>query len=457
MSAVAKLLRDSDTTITGSDEAVYPPISTLLEKEHIPFKTPYAASNIPKDVELIVIGKNAKLVPETNEEVAAAYASGIKTLSFPEVLGELSEGKENLIVVGSYGKSTSTALLAHCLQTAGVDPSFFIGASPLSPHTNANIGKGNIFVMEGDEYPSSNTDSRSKFLHLHPSHLLVTPLAHDHVNIFATPEDYIRPFIDLVRLVPQENTVVVCTSGVLSAEYINTCRAMRGVVTYGVNEGDYIASNIVWGEHTTFTMNQLGTPLVSVAMSQLGEHNIENVVGVAALLFSRQLVTPEQFAQAVKTFKGITRRLDRKSEHTSIPIFEGFGSSHEKARSAIAAMKRHFPERRLVIIFEPHTFSWRNRAALSWYDDVFEGASLVLVYEPASQGQSTHEQSTHEEIVERVRATGIETVAITEESQALKLLEQKLEKNDCILLLSSGNLGGLIESVPRMAEKKFPN
>ena len=457
MSAVAKLMRDSGTAITGSDEAVYPPISTLLEKENIPFKIPYNAGNIPNDVELIVIGKNAKLVPETNEEVAAAYASGKKILSFPEVLGEMSEGKENLVVVGSYGKSTSTALLAHCLQTAGIDPSFFIGASPLSPTTNASIGNGNVFVMEGDEYPSSNTDPRSKFLHLHPSHLLVTPLAHDHVNIFATPEDYIQPFIDLVRLVPQENTVVVCTSGVLSSEYISTCRSMREVVTYGVHEGDYTASNIQWGEHTTFTINYLGIPLVDVEMSQLGEHNIENVVGVAALLFSRKLITPEVFAQAVGTFKGIKRRLDRKSEKTSIPIFEGFGSSHEKAKSAIAAMKRHFPQRRLIIIFEPHTFSWRNRDALPWYDDVFDGASWVLVYEPASQGHDTHKQSTHEEIVERVRRAGIDTEAITEESQALALLEQKLQVNDCILLLSSGNLGGLIESVPKLAEQKFPN
>ncbi len=461
MSGVAKLLREQGVAITGSDQEVYPPISTLLEREHIAYQTPYAASNIPADADLIVIGKNAKLVPETNPEVAAAYESvqknlpaGRRVLSFPEVLAELSKDRETIVVAGSYGKSTSTALLAHCLVEAALDPSFFIGAVPLSPATNAHIGSGNLFAMEGDEYPSSNTDPRSKFLLMHPSHLLVTPIAHDHINIFPTPESYLKPFEDLVALPPEGATIVVCTETAMSKSLL--AKTSRPVVTYGVHEGAFTAANIVWGEKTSFDVKQGDALLTRVETSLLGEHNIQNIVGVAAFLSSRELVSAEQFANAVATFKGIVRRLDKKSEKTSVPIFEGFGTSFEKAKSAIAAMQQHFPNRRLLIVFEPHTFSWRNREALHWYDTVFAGASKVFVYEPALQGATTHAQSTQEEIVACIAASGTDAVAITSEVQTLALLHTELQENDCILLLTSGDLGGLIESIPKLAEQKFP-
>src|SRR5882672_10221590 len=139
MSATAKLLRDSGVTVTGSDEGVYPPISDFLNRERIPYKTPYAAANLDTDADLIIIGKNARLVPETNPEVAAAFASGKPILSFPEILDRLSQGKETVVVAGSYGKSTCAALLAHALSHVNADPSYFIGAIPLTPATNAHL------------------------------------------------------------------------------------------------------------------------------------------------------------------------------------------------------------------------------------------------------------------------------------------------------------------------------
>ena len=126
--------------------------------------------------------------------------------------------------------------------------------------------------------------------------------------------------------------------------------------------------------------------VVQLTTSLLGAHNIENIVGVSAMLLEKKLLTPAELAGGIASFQGVKRRLDRKSEKTSIPIFEGFGSSYEKARSAISAIQKHFPRQRLIVVFEPHTFSWRNRGALTWYDDVFAGASKVLIYEPAAQG-----------------------------------------------------------------------
>lgn len=461
MSATAKLLRDAGWSVSGSDEAVYPPISHFLEKEKLHCLTPYAASNIPADVDLIVIGKNAKLVPETNAEVAAAIASGKRIASFPEILGELSRDKTSVVVAGSYGKSSCSALLAHILQSAVLDPSFFIGAVPLTPNTSAQIGKGDLFVFEGDEYPSSNTDNRSKFLHLKPSHLLLTPLAHDHVNIFPTVTDYLKPFEQLVALLPENGALIAANSGPLSKPFLQTIN--RPITTYGVEKGDYYASAITYGENdtTAFDIIHNGKThdkkvLCRVFTTQLGEHSIENILGCAAFCFSQQLVTPDAFAKAIDSFKGVLRRLDKKSEKTSIPIYEGFGSSYDKARSAIAAVRRGFPKRNLVVIFEPHTFSWRSHDTLHWYDDVFDGAVRTYIYQPASQGAGTHNQASHADIMQRLKTAGTNAIAITDAKDALNQIKNDLQANDVVLFLTSGDLGGLINTVPAIAEERFP-
>jgi UDP-N-acetylmuramate: L-alanyl-gamma-D-glutamyl-meso-diaminopimelate ligase len=459
MSAAAKLLQDKGIAVTGSDQDVYPPVSDFLRQHGIRCRTPYAAENLPADADVIVIGKNAKLVPQTNAEVAAAHASGKTILSFPEVLGELSYGKQTVVVAGSYGKSTCAALLAHCLESAAEgsearDPSWFIGAIPLTPAINARLGAGSLFVLEGDEYPSSNSDPRSKFLHYRPRHLLVTPLAHDHLNVFPTPDDYVRPFEQLVRMLPENATMLACLEGKLSQALLS--RVSRPVIRYGTHRGDFHAADIAWGEKTSFTLVRNDTPVMRLETTQLGEHSIQNAVGVAAFLLSRRLLAPDAIAAAVASFRGIKRRLDRKSEKTSIPIFEGFGSSYDKAQSAIAAMKRHFPDRRLVVVFEPHTFSWRNRDALAWYDDVFAGAAKVFIYEPAAQGAATHAQVSHAEILDRVVAAGFDAQAISDPDEAVRTIGGALQPDDAVLLLTSGHLGGLIERIPAAAEQKFP-
>jgi UDP-N-acetylmuramate: L-alanyl-gamma-D-glutamyl-meso-diaminopimelate ligase len=138
-------------------------------------------------------------------------------------------------------------------------------------------------------------------------------------------------------------------------------------------------------------------------------------------------------------------------------IYEGFGSSYDKARAAIAAMRTHFPDRRLIVVFEPHTFSWRNREKLYWYDDVFCDVDEVFIYKPPAIGADTHEQITQDEIVERVRRNGISIHSIANEKDGLYQIEKNVGPRDVILLLTSGNLDGLVQSIPRLMERLFPN
>lgn len=455
MSAVALLLRQMGVRITGSDEGFYPPVSDYLKNEKIAFASGYRRENLPDDADVIVIGKNAKLVPESNEEVRAAMESGKPVRSFADLLHDMTDGAETIVAAGSYGKSTCTALLAWCLKSAGKDPSYFIGEITNGFATHAQRGQGNTFVLEGDEYPASNWDDRSKFLLYNAKNVLLTSATHDHINVFPTHADYLAPFRTLLGSLPADGLLVV------SAEPHARALAKElafPVVFYGLNDKtNWHAENITRGAETSFDLMRGSEKIVRLSTTQLGDHNIDNIVGVSAMLLEKKQLTAEELRQGMRTFQGVKRRMELLSPKSKVPVYEGFGSSYEKARSAIEATKLHFPDRRLIVVFEPHTFTWRNRAAIAAYDDVFAGAEKVYIFEPASQGAGTHAQLSQDEIVARTRAAGYDAEAIDDPDEALRRLSDVLRADDVVLLLTSGELGGLIQRIPELVETKHPH
>lgn len=454
MSAVALLLRQMGVRITGSDEGFYPPVSDYLKNEEIPFASGYRKENIPDDAEIVVIGKNAKLVPESNEEVRAALASGKRVASFADLLREMTASSDNIVVAGSYGKSTCTALLAWCLKAADRDPSYFIGEITNGFERHAHRGSGATFVLEGDEYPASNWDDRSKFLLYNARSVLLTSATHDHINVFPTHAEYLAPFRTLLGSLPANGLLVVSSEPHARALATNLACA---AVSYGLDDtASWHAENIARGAETGFDLMRGRDKIVRLSTRMLGDHNIENMVGVGAMLLEKQLLSPAELSEGMRTFQGVKRRMELLSPGSQVPVYEGFGSSYEKARSAIAATKLHFPERRLIVVFEPHTFTWRNRAAIAAYDDVFAGASKILIYEPASQGAASHAQLTQDEIVARTRAANYDAEAISDPDAALQRLDGLVRADDVVLLLTSGELGGLIKRIPRLVETKYP-
>ncbi len=448
MSATALLLREQGWEISGSDEGFYPPVSEYLQRANIPFANGYKKENIPSDVDVIVIGKNAKLTPEQNEEVAAAMLSGKPVKSFPDILNDLTQKTDNVVVAGSYGKSTCTALLAWCLKKAGKDPSYFIGEVTKGFEAYAHMGNGPVFVLEGDEYPSSNWDATSKFLRYNAKSVLLTSATHDHINVYPTHEEYLAPFKTLLASIPQDGLLVV-NHDEKSAHALADAADSRKVF-YGMHSStEWYPAHIVYGMPTTFDLMHGDKKIVALRTNLMGAHNIENIVGISALLLEKGLLTPEELAENVSTFEGVKRRMELLTQSSQIPVFEGFGSSYEKARSAIEAMTLHFPDRPFVIVFEPHTFGWRNRANLSWYDDVFKEAAPVFIAPPESQGAGTHDQLSHEEILSRV---GKAAQPYTSPENVASLLRG----NEVVLILTSGNLGGTMPALVDAITEKFP-
>ena len=453
MSAAAKLLKDAGWDVSGSDDAFYPPASDYVEKIGITFHHGYDPSHIPSDVDLVIVGRNAKLTPEDNDEVAHAFDMGVAVRSFPEVVAELLADTHKIVVAGSYGKSTVTSLAAWVLAHAGTDPSYFIGAYPIDMEYTSHKGTGEVSVIEGDEYPTAHWDDSSKFLHFGANDVLLTAVEHDHVNVFPTYKEYVQPFIELLRGLPEEGLVVACTDNHGVADIL---KHAPQYITYGLNDDAlWRAENIQYGEETTFDITHDGDVVVSVSTQLLGAHNVQNIVGVAAHLLTRELVTPDAFKEAIAVFSGVRRRLNKITTTARTPAYEGFGSSYEKARAAIEALKLHYADKKLVVLFEPHTFSWRNRDALSWYDTVFADIDTVLVFAPATQGADTHKQLSQDEIVAQTQASGVTTHPISDEASTHSALTKALTEDTVLLVLTSGNLDGVLDTLPQWLDTHF--
>lgn len=453
MSALASVLISKGARVSGSDDAAFPPITTYLDRIGAPYHVGFDAARVPSDVDLAIVGASAKLGGAENPELAELKRRGVPTLTFPAHLGALTAEREVILVAGSFGKSTLTAMIAVMLKAAGQDPGYFIGAVPLDlDTTGAWGGPASPFVIEADEYVVSMEDRRSKFELYRPQHTLISSIQHDHVNVFPTMESYVAPFARLVAQTPRDGALV-CARG---HEALEAITAGREVVWYGMGAGPgYSVTDVAIGETSRFTLRTPEGAAIPVATDLIGLHNLENLAGAAAMGLHLGLVDADAVIRAAADFRGVARRLDKKTGRSRVPCYEGFGSSYEKARSAIEAIRLHFPRRPLTVVFEPHTFSWRNAGGLIWYDTVFAGVARVVLLPPPTHGSGGHDQIDQATIAARIAAAGVATDAVPDGAAAIAALEHSLTGEDVVLLLSSGPLDGLAETLPPWLDAHF--
>jgi UDP-N-acetylmuramate: L-alanyl-gamma-D-glutamyl-meso-diaminopimelate ligase len=282
--------------------------------------------------------------------------------------------------------------------------------------------------------------------------VLISSLIHDHLNVYPTLASYEAAFGALIATLAPD-ALLVCAHGF---EALHRLTAGRRVVWYGLEPcGGYHAADIRIGEITLFDLVTPTGARIPLQTEQLGLHNIENIVGAAALLLERGEVDAGALQRGVARFRGVERRLDKKTRASRVPVYEGFGSSYEKARSAIEAIALHFPDRPAVVVFEPHTFSWRNAASLAWYDTVFAGVARVLLLPPPGHGAASHDQLTQDHILARIRAAGVSADAFADGASILDDLVHTLTGEEVVLLLSSGPLDGLARSLPARLDATF--
>lgn len=456
VSALASLMQSEGYEVSGSDEGVFAPVSTYLDSLGIKYNIGFDSKNVPADIDIAIIGTTAKIDPETNPELQEIIARNIPYYNFAEYLGFHTKTRNNLIVSGSFGKSSLTALITSILCNADKSPGWFLGAIAKDLPKTGNWGQDQEFIIEGDEYVVSLKDKRSKFELYNPKDILISSIVHDHVNMFPTMGDYESRFRLLIEKLPPDGFLIAANSYEPIHRLIRQSSKASQTIWYGLNKcNGYYCENIQIGEITSFDLITPNHGTIPLQTSQLGEHNIENIIGASAYLLSRDLVNIEQLQAGVRGFNGVTRRLDKKTQASKIPAYEGFGSSYEKARSAIEAIKLHFSTRKIIVIFEPHTFSWRNKETLYWYDSVFEGVSDVYMLAPPSHGATNHKQSSINEIIARAKNSCPNTYPVANATEVLDILKDTLKGDEVILLLSSGPLDGLAETLPQMLDNYF--
>ncbi len=459
MSALAVLFKESGAEVTGTDASASEEFEAHLKKNNIPFEATYDEKNIPKDVDLVIVGNNAPFSAEVNPETKHAMDSSCKIMSMPEALAELSKDKENIIVVGSSGKSSTTGLLAWSLTQAKKDPSYFIGALPIDLPNSSHLGEGSEFVIEGDEYTSSKTDNRSKFLHFDPKAVILVSAAHDHINVFPTLESYLKPYKELAAKIPKDGLFVYALNGKNNEEIAKHVKCRKVSYSLSDESADYYAKNIKHDMESSFDLmhRQEGNEnkVTTIKTKLLGNHNLENIIGTGALLFEDKRVEPEAFAEAINSFHGIKNRIELLNKDSALPVYQAFGSSYEKTKVFFDTLQLHFPKHRIVTVFEPHAFSWRNRKFLGWYKDIFDEVDEVIMLPAASYGKLAEDQLTAEEVWEEAKKYKNIHIA-KNEKEGLQLIEKIVKEGDIVALVSSGLLLGLDKSIPKLLEKKFP-
>ncbi len=460
MSATAILMRDQGWTVTGSDEGFYDPQLSMLLAEGLPPIEGHRAANIPAEAERVVIGRHAKLTPDTNEEVAEAFrlqAQGkVVVRSFPDELEDLAAQTHNIVVTGSFGKSSTATMAAWALHHAGADPSWFLGVVP-NGFPQARLGGSDWFVLEGDEYPTSNWDDRSKFVRYRPTSAILTSLVHDHKNFFKTEESYVERFRELVAMLPPSGVLAACGTGYRVPEVAALGRAR--VVTYG-GDGPWDMSfrafeRIPGG--SVFELWRRGERLGEVELSNmLGVHNAENAAGVAAMLLEHGAVSFDALASALACFPGMKRRCELKTPpECSVAVYEDLSSSREKAMAFLAALRGQFPDRRIHAFFQPHTFSFRSRASADWYAGMFADASRVVLFSPPSlRGLGADEMGT-QEILELIRAGFPGPVAAVGDAESAVAELAPVEPGDVVAVMTSGNMGNAIPALVSAVVARF--
>ncbi len=442
MGSLAGLLHARGIEVTGSDQELYPPMSTALLRQGIPVHSEFRAEHVlehPPD--LVVIG-NA--VRPDNPEARAAIDERLHYRSFPDALYELAiAGKHPVVVSGTHGKTTTTNLLAAVLQATGRDPSLLVGGHSLDFDGSFREAQGEHFVVEGDEYDSAFFDKTPKFLHYRARTLVITSVEFDHADIYRDLDHVKQAFRSVVERMPADGMIVAAVDhpGVRDVLADAPCR----VVGYGFDSStDFRATQLEAGSGgTRFAVSQAGAPSVSAQVPLYGRFNVENAL--AALATVACLGVPlEDAAVGLSTFRGVKRRQEVRGEEGGVLVVDDFAHHPTAVRGAIGALRARFPGRRLVALFEPRTNTSRRAVFQDDYARAFDEADRVVIsiVPDAPIYSATGEVSrrfSSEQLAQDLHARGIDAAALEGAESIVDEVVGSASPGDVVLVMSNGD------------------
>jgi UDP-N-acetylmuramate: L-alanyl-gamma-D-glutamyl-meso-diaminopimelate ligase len=381
MASLAGLLQSRGYRVTGSDQNVYPPMSTYLEQIGIKVASGFAAQHLSPRPDLVVIG-NA--VPRANPEAAATLEQNIPYVSFPQALGEFLIGTRTAVVVaGTHGKTTTTALAAWVLTRAGLDPGFFVGGVPTNFGSGWRVGSGDHVVIEGDEYDTAFFDKGPKFLHYRPSQVILTGIEFDHADIYRDLDHVKSAFVRLMAIIPRQGLLVLCRDYPAVNEIAGT--ACCQLVTYGDSDGDWQARSPEFYEgRTFFDPCYHGKSEGKIEVGLIGWHNVKNALAVYAL--GRAMgIDGAKLRDGFQTFTGVKRRQEIRGQRRGVLVIDDFAHHPTAVRETIDAVRAAYRGRRLWAVFEPRSNTSKRNVFEQEFAAALAPADRILVanvYQP---------------------------------------------------------------------------
>ena len=440
MSALAALLRAAGHVVTGSDEHVYPPASTILA-DLGPERLSVLTAGTDLDNEM----RCGNAVRRTNPEAEAAEARGLRVTSFPQALAELFlAGRTPIVVAGTHGKTTSAAMLAWLLTRTGRDPGYLVGGLPRDLGASAALGTGPWFVVEGDEYDSAYFDKEAKFLHYRPEFVLLNAIEFDHADIYRDVEHVKGAFRKLLALVPAGAPVVACGDFPHVHDVVRDTRAR--VLRFGVGEANaWRVADLRDDGMTRFTVREGERAVVDVALPVPGAINARNALGV--LLLAAQVGVPwAEGAAALAEFHGVRRRQEVVGEAHGVVVIDDFAHHPTAVAGTLAALRLRYPERRLRAVFEPRSNTSRRRIFQEEFCRALAAADEVVLAEPFSKTSDpipAEERLDPEQIVADLVQRGVAARLMPGVPAIRDYLVESARSGDVIAIMSNGAFGGL--------------
>jgi UDP-N-acetylmuramate: L-alanyl-gamma-D-glutamyl-meso-diaminopimelate ligase len=445
MGSFAGMLEASGYEVTGSDENVYPPMSTQLERWGIEVMTPYRAENLDRArPDLVVVGNVVRAV---NPEAAAVRERGLPQVSFPAALGERFIGpRHGVVVVGTHGKTTTAAMLGALLHHAGRDPSFLVGGVTRDFDSNFRLGAGPHFVVEGDEYDTAYFDKGPKFLHYRPRTAVLTSCELDHADIYRDEAHYESAFERFVDLLPEDGFLAACASypSVLRLAARARCR----VETYAVDRpgAEWEARDLRLGrDGARFGLVRAGRLLAETHLPVGGAHNVENALGVAAAATALGL-SPAEIVAGLEAFRGVKRRQEVRGAAGGVTVIDDFAHHPRAVEKTLAAVQGSFPGARLLAAFEPRSNTSRRNLHQHLYATpaTWGPAAEVFLLRPSPTDRVPEaERLDVDAVVGALRAGGKEAGAFGTVDELVEALVAAARPGDVAVAMSNGAFGGI--------------
>ncbi|MGB0888477.1 MAG: UDP-N-acetylmuramate--L-alanine ligase [Vicingaceae bacterium] len=428
MHNLAIALHKKGFNVTGSDDEIFEPSKSRIAKHGLlPDKFGWDEARITTDLDAVILGMHARI---DNPELIKAQELGVKVYSYPEYIYEQSKDKIRVVIGGSHGKTSITSMVLHVLGKCNKKFDYMVGAQLEGFDTMVQITDAKIIILEGDEYLSSPIDRRPKFHLYHPNIALISGIAWDHINVFPTFENYVEQFSEFIKMVEKDGKLIYCKADP-EVNRIALTTSNPDIDRIGYQTPENVINNGV----TSVLVEGNEIPL-----EIFGDHNLQNLEG-ARLICNELKINDNQFYEAIQDFKGASKRLELIAKNDSTVVYKDFAHSPSKLKATTQAVKKQYPDRKLIACMELHTFSSLNKEFLQEYKDSMTTADEAYVY--YSNHTIEHKKLAAITPEEVKAAFCSENVTIYNDSDELfGMLQEKKWDKSVLLLMSSGNFDG---------------